>query len=920
MVEAAETYLWPVYGHTSLSRGWSNSHDGLDISDSTVAGATVRATKSGTVVRVFTGCNNYNGMTTGNCQGKGKCSPNNGYWNGLCNYGFGNGVIIQHNDGGYSSYAHMGSVSVSVGNSVSRGQPIGTVGSTGNSSGPHLHFSLNTAILGSGYNNNKDVISYDYGGNDSQPPTIANAKISDITKDGYTVTCNISDNVGVSRVEFPTWTPDNNGQDDLIWHQGVINGNTASYRVKISEHNNETRCTYVTHIYAWDAAGNSSNVSAGSVYIGDETPPTISNVKVSDISADGYTVTCNVSDNIGVAKVEFPTWTPDNNGQDDLIWHQGTINGNTASYRVKISEHNNETKCTYVTHIYAWDAAGNVSNVGAVSVYMGDETPPAISNVKVTDINEDGYTITCDVSDNIAVSRVEFPTWTAKDGQDDIIWHNGIINGNTASYIVNISQHGNERDLYYTHIYAYDYTGNYKKVVIEPVLINWTTRNSIVFDGHYYSIYTFNGDYDWNSAKTFCEKLGGHLATITSVEENKAVLDLLLKANKDAWIGATDKNEEGNWKWVNGEPFSYSNWAASQPDNYNGEQHYSVMWKDGTWDDGALFCGINSFIFEYDKPYIINISNAEITDIDDTGYTVSCTVDSEFPLKNVSFPTWTPLSGQDDIIWYDAEINGNTASYRVNTSEHNNESGLYVTHIYAYDTYGNCYSDTPINRKMHTIIGNPKPSNTVEYNGHRYELYELGGEYEWGYAKYFCEEKGGHLATITSVEEDNIIYQLVKDFQNHYWLGGTDRDNEGEWKWITGEAFNYTNWNESQPDNYENEDYLCMYNYNGKWNDYNGNLFGFICEYESEPALNASLENKETYTTIKVQPQFIETGNSIVIAVYKYKKLVDLQIRQYEGKDIETTTIPDYEEIKVMLWSNIQSMEPLCPASVFKIE
>ena len=162
---------------------------------------------------------------------------------------------------------------------------------------------------------------------------------------------------------------------------------------------------------------------------------------------------------------------------------------------------------------------------------------------------------------------------------------------------VNISEHGNERDLYYTHIYAYDYTGNYKDIAIEPVLINWTTRNNIVFDGHYYSIYTFDGEYSWNSAKTFCEKLGGHLATITSAEENDAVIELMTEIGNDvAWIGASDADEEGNWKWINGEAFLYSNWAAGEPNNATGDQDYaSIYTDDGTWDDRNKDC--STFIF-----------------------------------------------------------------------------------------------------------------------------------------------------------------------------------------------------------------------------------------------------------------------------------------------------------------------------------
>ncbi len=90
------------------------------------------------------------------------------------------------------------------------------------------------------------------------------------------------------------------------------------------------------------------------------------------------------------------------------------------------------------------------------------------------------------------------------------------------------------------------------------------------------------------------------------------------------------------------------------------------------------------------------ISVSEITDISATGYTVRCMVNDNGSIARVCFPTWTDANGQDDLIgdWYNnatvyyPDENG-YYTFRVNISDHNNEGGKYVSHIYVYDMVGN---------------------------------------------------------------------------------------------------------------------------------------------------------------------------------------------------------------------------------------
>jgi len=121
-------------------------------------------------------------------------------------------------------------------------------------------------------------------------------------------------------------------------------------------------------------------------------------------------------------------------------------------------------------------------------------------------------------------------------------------------------------------------------------------NNIIEFDGHKYCY--FSNSLSWNNAEKFCEKIGGHLVSVNSAEEQDFVQEIASTVNKDnLWLGGYLDGD--TWKWTDGSEFSYSNWDAEKPDNYLGNEAYTKFPCDdfefeawsahrGKWDDVSL--------------------------------------------------------------------------------------------------------------------------------------------------------------------------------------------------------------------------------------------------------------------------------------------------------------------------------------------
>ncbi len=482
-------------------------------------------------------------------------------------------------------------------------------------------------------------------------------------------------------------------------------------------------------------------------FTSDTTPPTISNVRITDVNADGYTVVCNVSDNVGISKVEFPSWNTDKHRGEDANWIQGSVSGNTASARISLSSlKSGAVQGNYVTHIYAWDSSGNKSGVPTSIVYI-DRTAPTLTDIKVVEKDSKGYTVECKASDASGVDRVQFPTWTAKNDQDDIAkdwWTNQAVrgtrvSGDTYRFRVNISEHNNEVGSYVTHIYVYDKYGNYscgRSGCVVP--LGLLPQKIVKYGNSLLSLY--NENYSWDEMKTLSGKLQSKLAEVEDAQKQQVITNLVSdQIRQYYYIGGSQAGKGQPWKWQSGSSVTYTNWDAAQPDCAgNSEFYMAAIRGHGRWNDMPSSYIHSGFILE------------------------------------------TPL--------------------------------------------------------------NLKPTAEITYGNKVYRFYTAGIPY--ALAERYCEELGGNLVKIESEEKNNVIAQKVKELNKTFYIGASDEKEEGKFVWCDGSAVTYTNWSQNEPNNSADcggENYVQMYA-NGKWNDYTGQNVdvGFIGEFDKTPTATST--------------------------------------------------------------------------------
>ena len=496
----------------------------------------------------------------------------------------------------------------------------------------------------------------------------ANPAVTGLYKDGrtigYKVTITVSPASDVQKVLFPTWT-NKDDQDDIVWKEGVLSADgTATCNILISEHNMEAGL-YTTHIYGVDNSGNYSNPLGLVIKLEqrDTIPitPVIGNVSIKDVDSTGYTVVCDFDASYGINKVIFPTWT-EANGQDDIVWGEGTISGNTATYRVNISSHNGETG-KYITHVYAYNILGNISDPVGVEQTVQSAAPlQSVIELKDPTIAEGSYSVNMKFRSDVA--SVIMATWTEANGQDDIEWNTFKPSQGIDSVTISASNHGNESGDYINHIYALDSSGNILQLVGTVVSMKSSVVNDVVVDV---------------------------TGTAMSYDNDKYKIDIKTGSNVARVSVATWTEANGQddieWQSITPSNSACTAWVSLADHNNEAGNYINHVY---AYDANGDILGLVGTVVS-----VAARESAIVTWARDnsTGFEFNVEATATNGVTAIVFATWTEANDQDDITWQPVYFDGSSTVqnfvYSVEKAEHNNESGRYITHIYVYDRDNN---------------------------------------------------------------------------------------------------------------------------------------------------------------------------------------------------------------------------------------
>lgn len=346
----------------------------------------------------------------------------------------------------------------------------------------------------------------------------------------------------------------------------------------------------------------------------------------------------------------------------------------------------------------------------------------------------------------------------------------------------------------------------------------------------------------WAAAEAEAVAAGAHLVTINNAAENNWIQ---AKYTGNNWIGLYDvadttgqPDPPGDWRWISGSPVLYTRWGSGEP-NGASEDHAAIrgdkFWNDLNGTTNSLR-GIVEFPTTYQlseyryNPFTKHVYartnslswagaqllartvGADLVTINDAGE--NAWLQDHYSGDNwIGFQDVAPDGDPSDPPGVWQWVSGQPVTYtNWGSGEPNGATEDHAT--LRGDRYWNDLNGVTNSRR-----GIVEFDATLEVQQHLYnaatgKVYLKTNSTTWENAELLASAIGGHLATVRSAAENEYVAAATRGG----WIGITDRSDEGNFTWVSGESSTYTNWNAGEPNGGTGENYGSMYS-TGRWND-----------------------------------------------------------------------------------------------------
>lgn len=436
---------------------------------------------------------------------------------------------------------------------------------------------------------------------------------------------------------FVVWSEEN-GQDDIVWYPAAKQAD-GKWHCAVDLVRHQSTGVYNVHVWAGNAGKPTAAQLATQVYV--SAFNTVRPAAAAEVSANCQTMQIVAGNIEGYDKVYFPVWSAVN-GQDDIVWYPAVKQADgTWTYTVNLANHNSTGN--YLIHVYG-AKNGKMEMLTNTTAYV----EKLAARVAAT-VSADCRTMQLVVTNIGEYEQVYLPTWSAVNGQDDIVWYPAEKQADGAwTYTVDLSNH-NSTGNYMIHVYG-KRDGKQELITSTAAYVEKLPPRV-----------TAEVPADCRTMRLIAANIDGcdqvYLATWSVTDGQDDIV----------WYSA-EKQADGTWAYT----------VDLRKHHTAGQYMIHVYGRNEQGGELHLLTNTTAYVKRAilpDDPYVTVELSADCR-------TMKLTVQNASKYERVYLPVWSEINGQDDLTWYTAQRTADGLwVYTVDMTAHHS-AGTYYVHVY----------------------------------------------------------------------------------------------------------------------------------------------------------------------------------------------------------------------------------------------